>query len=96
MLVIRYQAAWPVVDTKMVEEYVLLDPHMIDGVSLSLLIYEYQSWSWEIHHDRSLDLDNKHLYFDIDEYDLLEDNKDVFMVDTYSSSLWELLTVTIS
>lgn len=41
-------------------------------------------------------MDREHLHFDIDEDDLLDDNKGVFMVDTHSSSLCELLTSRIS
>lgn len=41
VLVIRSQPALLAVDTEIVDEYVLVDPHMIDCVSLSFCMDEY-------------------------------------------------------
>lgn len=70
---IAAQALVLVEDTKMVEEYVLEDPLMIDGVPLSVRVDEYRALAQEIWEDRDLYLDSKCLNFDINKDDLLDD-----------------------
>lgn len=94
--VIKSQPALSVVDTKVIDKYILLDSQMLDVVSLSLHKDEYWAWAREIQKDKNLDLDNEHPYFDLDEDDLLDDSEQVFMVDTQSSLLCEPPTGTIS
>lgn len=41
MAIIEFHVVSPIVDTEMVDERISVDPHMIDGVLLSLCIDKY-------------------------------------------------------
>lgn len=96
ILVIRSQPTLKVADIKVVDEYILVEPHMINVVSLSICMDEYWGQAQEIKEDRRLDLDKEHLHSNIDNDDLLDDSEGVYMVDTPSSWLHKLPSSTIS
>lgn len=64
----------------------MLDPHMINRVSLLVSIDEYKARAQEIQDDIYLDLDYEHLHFDIVEDDLLDDLESFYMLDICPTS----------
>lgn len=70
----------------MVDEYVLVDSHIIDEVSLDIYMDEYKARAWQIQEDRNIDKDKERIQFDIDDDDLLDNSESVFKVDARLSS----------